>query len=149
MHDGLHVGEIAIDDAGHGDDVRDALHGLAQNIVGNAEGVEETGAALDGFIKRSLGMTMTVSTALMSSCSACSACSMRRLPSNANGLVTTATLSAPSSLASEATTGAAPLPVPPPRPAVMKIMSQPSSAPIIFFRASNPALRPTSRFRPP
>ena len=42
---------------------------------------------------------------------------MRRLPSKAKGLVTTATVSAPSSLARFATTGAAPLPVPPPRPA--------------------------------
>src|SRR6266446_7331660 len=73
---------------------------------------------------------------------------MRRLPSKANGFVTTATLSAPSSLASEATTGAAPLPVPPPRPEVMKIMSEPSSASIIFSVSSRAALRPTSGFAP-
>src|SRR5580658_1943547 len=48
MHDGFHVGEVAVDDAGNGDDVRDALHGLAQNVVGDAEGVEEAGAAFDG-----------------------------------------------------------------------------------------------------
>src|SRR5690242_380537 len=73
---------------------------------------------------------------------------MRRLPSNANGLVTTATLSAPSSLASEATTGAAPLPVPPPRPEVMKIMSAPSSASMILSVSSSAALRPTSGLAP-
>src|SRR5580704_10720419 len=99
-------------------------------------------------IKRSLGITMTVSTTPIRSCSACSACIMRCLPSNANGLVTTATLSAPSSLASEATTGAAPLPVPPPRPEVMKIMSAPSSASIIFSVSSSAALRPVSGFAP-
>src|ERR1700752_2129666 len=99
-------------------------------------------------INRSLGMTMTVSTALINSCSPFSACSMRRLPSNANGLVTTATLSAPSSLASEATTGAAPLPVPPPRPAVMKIMAEPSTASIIFSVSASAALRPTSGLAP-
>src|SRR6266568_2688807 len=73
---------------------------------------------------------------------------MRRLPSNAKGFVTTATLSAPSSLASEATTGAAPLPVPPPRPAVMKIMSAPSNPSMIFSVSSSAALRPTSGFAP-
>ena len=44
------------------------------------------------------------------------------------GLVTTAMVSAPSSLARLASTGAAPVPVPPPRPVVTKIMSAPSSA---------------------
>src|SRR6266850_2282586 len=73
---------------------------------------------------------------------------MRRLPSKANGFVTTATLKAPSSLASEATTGAAPLPVPPPRPEVIKIMSEPSSASIIFSVSSSAALRPTSGLAP-
>ena len=99
-------------------------------------------------IKRSFGMTMTVSTAPIKSCRACSACSMRRLPSKANGLVTTATVNAPSSLASEATTGAAPEPVPPPRPDVMKIMSEPSSASMILSVSSSAALRPTSGLAP-
>jgi hypothetical protein len=44
-HGGLHVGEIAVDDAGRVDDVADALHGLAQQIVGQLEGFEEAGAA--------------------------------------------------------------------------------------------------------
>src|ERR1041385_2888103 len=48
-HDGFYVSEIAIDNARHSNDVRDALDGLAQNIVGDAEGVEETGAAFDRF----------------------------------------------------------------------------------------------------
>src|SRR5437667_30565 len=99
-------------------------------------------------IRRSLGITMTVSTAPINSWSACSDCIMRRLPSNRKGFVTTATLSAPNSLASEATTGAAPLPVPPPRPGVMKIMSEPSSASMIFSVSSSAALRPTSGLAP-
>src|SRR5581483_741256 len=99
-------------------------------------------------ISRSLGMTMTVSTEPMSSWSACSACIMRRLPSNANGFVTTATVRAPSSLASDATTGAAPEPVPPPRPDVMKIMSAPSRASMILSVSSSAAFRPTSGFAP-
>ena len=36
-HDGFHVGEVAVDDAGNGDDVGDALHALAKNVVGDTE----------------------------------------------------------------------------------------------------------------
>jgi hypothetical protein len=138
VHDGFDVGEIAVDDSWDGDDVGDALHCLAKNVVPRST----------VSMRRSLGMTITVSTAPISSCRACSAWSMRRLPSKAKGLVTTATLSAPSSLASEATTGAAPLPVPPPRPEVMKIMSEPSRASMILSVSSSAALRPTSGFAP-
>jgi hypothetical protein len=77
-----------------------------------------------------------------------SACIMRRLPSNANGRVTTATVSAPISLASDAITGAAPVPVPPPSPAVTKTMSAPSSASMILSESSSAARRPTSGFAP-
>src|SRR6185295_7385575 len=77
---------------------------------------------------RSLGIVMIVSTHSRSASSPRSACSSRFLPSNLNGLVTTATVSAPSSLARLAMTGAAPVPVPPPRPVVTKIISAPSSA---------------------
>ena len=42
-HDGFHVGEVAVDDAGNGDDVGDALHALTENVVGDAEGFEEAG----------------------------------------------------------------------------------------------------------
>ena len=52
----------------------------------------------------------------------------RREPSKPNGLVTMPTVSAPSSRAMRATTGAAPVPVPPPSPAVMKTMSEPLSS---------------------
>src|ERR1019366_2027063 len=47
-HDGLHVGEVAVDDAGDGDDVGDPLHALAENVVGNAEGFEEAGVFGNG-----------------------------------------------------------------------------------------------------
>ena len=49
MHDRFYIRKIAIDDAGYSDDIGDALHGLTQNVVSNAEGVEEARAALDGF----------------------------------------------------------------------------------------------------
>jgi hypothetical protein len=47
---------------------------------------------------------------------------MRRWPSKWNGLVTTPTVRMPSSLAARAITGAAPVPVPPPMPAVTNTM---------------------------
>ena len=49
----------------------------------------------------------------------------RRRPSKANGRVTTPMVSAPSERAIRATTGAPPVPVPPPSPAVTKTMSAP------------------------
>src|SRR5580704_5779863 len=55
VHDGFHVGEVPVDDAGDGDDVGNALHGLAKNVVGDAEGVEEAGTALYGFHQAFVG----------------------------------------------------------------------------------------------
>ena len=40
-HGGLHVGEVAVDDAGNGNDVGDALDALAKDVVGDAEALEE------------------------------------------------------------------------------------------------------------
>ncbi|HEV2615718.1 MAG TPA: hypothetical protein VGU63_03805, partial [Candidatus Acidoferrales bacterium] len=54
-HDGSHVGEIAIDDAGNRDDIADALHRLAQNIVRDAERLEEARAMLDAPALYALG----------------------------------------------------------------------------------------------
>src|SRR5206468_4675332 len=54
----------------------------------------------------------------------------------------------PRSLASEATTGAAPVPVPPPSPAVMNTMSAPLRSRVIWSGSSCAALRPTSGFEP-
>ena len=68
-----------------------------------------------------------------------SAWAMRRAPSKPKGLVTAATVSAPTSRASFATTGAAPVPVPPPAPAAMKTMSEPASSALILSCSSNAA----------
>ena len=91
---------------------------------------------------RSLGIVMIVSTQSRSCSSPISACCARCLPSNLNGLVTTPIVSAPSSLARLAITGAAPVPVPPPRPVVTKIMSAPDSALMIMSMSSSAACRP-------
>ncbi len=93
---------------------------------------------------RSLGMVIRVSTAPRSSSRPRSASSIRRRPSKANGLVTTATVRAPISAASEAMIGAPPVPVPPPRPAVRKTMSEPSSSSRIRSVSSSAELRPIS-----
>ena len=62
--------------------------------------------------------------------------------------MTTPTVSAPISLATPAITGAAPVPVPPPMPAVMKTMSAPSIAARICSWSSTAALRPISGLPP-
>ena len=64
------------------------------------------------------------------------ACSARRPPSNPKGRVTTPTVSAPSSRAISAMTGAEPVPVPPPSPAVTNTMSAPFSASFSSSRVS-------------
>ena len=71
------------------------------------------------------GMTIRVSTQSCSSMMPGSAMRMRRAPSNWNGLVTTPTVRMPWSRAARAMTGAAPVPVPPPMPAVTNTMCEP------------------------
>ena len=77
--------------------------------------------------RREFGITISVSTSRASSSTPWSACSPRRWPSNENGLVMMPTVSAPTSREIRATIGAAPVPVPPPAPAVMNTMSEPRS----------------------
>ena len=97
---------------------------------------------------RSLGMTIIVSTCSFSSSNPFSAISRRCTPSNANGLVTTATVSTPASLAIFAKTGAAPVPVPPPNPQVMNTISAPRRTSANSSLFSSAAPRPTSGFIP-
>ena len=68
--------------------------------------------------------------------------------SNLKGLVTTATVKIPRSFATSATTGAAPVPVPPPIPAVMNTISAPLSSSAMRSRSSIAAARPVSGFAP-
>ena len=72
-------------------------------------------------------MTIRVSTFSLSFWIPVSACTARRLPSKPKGRVTTPMVRAPTDLAISAMTGAAPVPVPPPLPAVMNTMSAPLS----------------------
>ena len=77
-----------------------------------------------------------------------SAACARREPSNPKGLVTMPTVSAPSSRAMRASTGAAPVPVPPPSPQVMKTMSEPLSSALVLSKSSIAAVRPRSGSAP-
>ena len=94
------------------------------------------------------GMMISVSTHCCNSSIPCSA-DLRRLgPSKSKGLVTTPTVRMPRSCAMRAITGAAPVPVPPPMPAVMKIMCMPSMWRANSSVASSAAARPISGFAP-
>ena len=96
----------------------------------------------------SLGMVIKASTCSFNSEIPYSACCARRLPSKLKGRVTTPTVRAPISFATLATMGAAPVPVPPPIPAVTNTISEP---PKISFRSSllsSADLRPISGFPP-
>jgi hypothetical protein len=97
---------------------------------------------------RSFGMVIRVSTSSRSDAIPASAWLDRRRPSKVNGRVTTPIVSAPSERAIRATTGAPPVPVPPPSPAVTKTMSAPLSTSSISSAWSSAALRPTSGSAP-
>jgi hypothetical protein len=89
-------------------------------------------------------MVMMVSTTLRSSSMPFSARRRFILPSNSKGLLTTATVREPSSRLNSATTGAPPVPVPPPMPAAMKTMSAPCSTCWMRSVSSWAAFLPTS-----
>src|SRR6516225_7416541 len=95
-----------------------------------------------------LGMMISVSTLFCSSMMPVSASRMRRWPSKWNGLVTTTTVRMPSSRAARATTGEAPVPVPPPMPAVTNTIWAPERWSRISSITSSAAARPTSGCEP-
>ena len=95
-----------------------------------------------------LGMMSSVSTNFCSASMPASAARSRREPSNWNGLVTTPTVRMPSSREARAITGAAPVPVPPPMPAVMNTIWQPTRWALMSAIASSAAAAPISGFDP-
>ena len=106
----------------------------------------------------SLGTTIIESALSRSSSKPVSAIRFLLSPSNEKGSVTTATVKTPRSRAILATVGAAPVPVPPPIPEVIKSMSAfpiaaaisslLSSAACLPIAGSAPAPRPLVRFAP-
>ena len=95
-----------------------------------------------------LGITIILSTSLIKFSRAASAFSILFLPSNAKGFVTTPTVKIPFSLAILATTGAAPEPVPPPIPAVIKTILESANSFSISSLASSAAILPISGLAP-
>ena len=91
----------------------------------------------------SLGITIRASTDSLNFSKPCWAWFCLLLPSKENGFVTTPIVKIPKSLAILATTGAAPVPVPPPIPAVTNTISAPSIALVISCWASSAAFSPT------
>ena len=97
----------------------------------------------------SLFITSRESTLRDSSSTPSRAWSIRFSRSKRKGIVTTPTVSTPAFLASLAITGAAPVPVPPPIPAVMKTMRVPSSnILLISSRLSSAISRPFAGLLP-
>ncbi len=96
----------------------------------------------------SFGITINESTYFFNSAIPFSACSIFCSLSKAKGFVTTATVSIPNSCAICATTGVAPVPVPPPIPAVKKIISASFNAACISSLFSCAERSPTSGLLP-
>ena len=96
----------------------------------------------------SFGITIRVSTSSLIFSIPCSALVMRTFASNRKGFVTTPTVKIPMSLASFATTGAAPVPVPPPMPQVTNTISAPLIAALISSALSCAAFSPISGLAP-
>ena len=94
------------------------------------------------------GITISVSTCWRKLCTPVSEMRSRRAPSNRNGFVTMPTVRMPSSRAARAITPAAPVPVPPPMPAAMKTMCEPTICARISSIASSAAASPISGFDP-
>lgn len=99
-------------------------------------------------INLSLGTTRIASTLFFKRSMPSSAFLALTLPSKENGLVTTAIVRAPNSLAHCAATGAAPVPVPPPIPAVTNTISAPVNALVRSSLDSSAACSPISGFAP-
>ncbi len=91
---------------------------------------------------RSLSKAITALAYLPIDSSASRACSVRRAPSNENGIVAKTTKKTPSSLAIRQTSGAAPEPVPPPRPTQIKMIPLSRTAARISSTASSAACFP-------
>ena len=96
----------------------------------------------------SFGITTNVSTFPFKLSIPLSACESLFFPSNVNGFVTTPMVKIPISFAACATTGAAPVPVPPPIPAVTNTISAPLKTSANSPLLSSADCAPISGFAP-
>lgn len=124
-HHGLHVGEVEVDQTGRGDEVGDALNTGQQDLVRRLEGVEDGDLAVrDG--QQPVVRDDDEGVDLFAEFRDAVLGLVGPTPSfEGEGRVTTPMVRAPSERAMLATTGAPPVPVPPPSPAVTKTMSAP------------------------
>ena len=100
------------------------------------------------YLSLSLGITISESTCCASSAIPASACFILCAPSNAKGFVTMPTVRIPFSFAISAIMGAAPVPVPPPIPAVTNTICVPLRASMIASLFSSADFWPISGFAP-
>ena len=96
----------------------------------------------------SFGITTNVSTFPFKLSIPLSACDNLFFPSNVNGFVTTPIVNIPISFAVAATIGAAPVPVPPPIPAVTNTISAPLNTSATSDLLSSADCAPISGFAP-
>ena len=138
-HDRLHVGEVEVDQPGHENQIRNPLNRLPQHVVGRRERVGQRRRAIDDRQQPLVGNRDDRVDAVAQRLEAALGLQLALLALELERLGDDRDVSAPSSLARLAMTGAAPVPVPPPRPVVTKIMSAPSSAWMIFSVSSSAA----------
>ena len=112
----------------------------------NASGIEVRLSTISRSL--SFGITISVSTFSFNFSIPDTALIIRFLASNLNGFVTTPTVRIPCSFAILATTGAAPVPVPPPIPQVTNTMSAPLTAADNSSALSSAAFSPISGWAP-
>ncbi len=147
LHDGLDVREVEVDEIGGRDEVRDALDTGQQHLVGLVERLQRADVAVrhrQEAVVRDDDEGVDLVAQVLDARRSC--WTERRRPSNVKGRVTTPTVSAPSERAMRATTGAPPVPVPPPSPAVTKTMSAPrSTSSISSAWPRRPSCRPRGR----
>ena len=146
-HHRADIGEIDVDEAGKGNDVADAADALAEDVVGEEEGVLH-GSAVSTAERTIVGnddQGIDVAAEALDGVHRL-VCSWR--PSNLKGMVAMPTVRIPAALATPATTGAAPEPVPPPIPAVTNTMSEPASDCSMDCLLSSAAFWPISGLPP-
>ena len=117
-----------VDQAGLGDEAGDGAHALADDFIGEFKGFLDAFFRDDQFAHAVVFKGDRALAYLRRSCRARLAWLLRRRPSKANGRVAKTTTKAPASRAMRAITGAAPEPVPPPRPTQRKTMFRPASS---------------------
>ena len=120
LHDGAHVGEVQVDEGRHIDQGGDGLDALTQHVISGLEGVHQGDLLLTDHLQALVGDDDEAVHVHQQICDALLSQTHLPLASKEKGLVTMPTVRMPRSCATSATTGAAPVPVPPPIPAVMK-----------------------------